>query len=261
MDRSTRYYSDEINDDFSGVVRNTVTIDHTYVYRPKNIIWNAAAILVYRLAEPLAWLFLKIVFDFRIVNRRVLKQAGREGYFLYANHTQIPGDGLMPSMITFPRRCGVVVHADNVSLPGTQNVMKMLGAIPLPNQISGMRNFTAYMEKLLGWSWCIVFYPEAHIWPYYTGIRNFKADSFRFPVTYEKKTFCFTVTYQKKRWSKKPRITAYVDGPFLPDSSLPRKEAIQDLRNRIYETMVERSKNSNYEYIAYRHASEKLNGN
>lgn len=254
MERSTRYYSDELNDEFSGVVRNTIDIDQNFVYSPKNFLWHMAAFVLYRLiATPLAWAFMKLYFGFKIVNRKVLKNAKGKPFFLYANHTQIPADGFMPTIIAFPRGCSVVVNADNVSLPGTQNVMKMLGAFPLPNKLAGMRNFMAHMEKCVGNKKCIVIYPEAHIWPYFTGIRNFKADSFRFPCSYGAGTYCFTVTYRKRRFTSIPGITAYVDGPFFPDESLSKKEAVQNLRDRVYQTMLERSKNSNYEYIRYVH--------
>ena len=43
----------------------------------------------------------------------------------------------------------------------------------------------------------------------------------------------------------------YVDGPFYPNEELPLKERQQDLRDRVYEKMVERSGNSNIEHIKY----------
>ena len=262
MNREVRYYSDEKNDEFSGVTRKTVTVDQNYVYRPKNFFWNLIAFILYRIImTPIAWFYVKLKFHFKVVNRRVLKHAcdangKKQSFYLFANHTQIPGDGYMPSMITFPTECAVVVNADNISLPGTQTFMKMIGAVPLPNKIAGMRGFMEYLTRLAGQKKCIVIYPEAHIWPYYTKIRPFSSDSFRFPITYGLKTFCFTVTYQKRRFSDKPNITAYVDGPFEADSSLPKKEAIEQLRNTVYNTMVERSKNSTYEYIHYEYRAK-----
>lgn len=253
IDRSVRYYSDEINDEFSGVVRKTISIDQNYVYRPKSLLWNIVAFVLYRIImTPIAFFYLKIKFHCKVVNRSVFAKVKGESFYLFANHTQIPGDGYLPSIVTFPKECAVVVNADNVSFPGTQNFMKMIGAFPLPNKLAGMRNFMAYMEKVSKTNKCIAIYPEAHIWPYYTGIRDFKSDSFRFPVSYDVKSFSFTTTYQKRKGSEKPNITVYVDGPFEVNKELPKKEAIIDLRNRVYSAMVERSKNSSYEYIQYK---------
>lgn len=251
------YYSDELNDEFSGVTRKTVTVDQNYVYRPKSFLWNFFAFIMYRIImTPVAYFYCKLKFHLKIVNKKVLKLARdengkKQSFFFYGNHTQIPGDGYIPNVITCPTDCGIIVNADNISLPGTQNFMKMIGAVPIPNQLAGMRNFTAYLNKLASTKKAVVIYPEAHIWPYYTKIRPFKSDSFRFPISYGLKTFCFTVTYQRRKNSTKPNITVFVDGPFEADKTLSKKQAIEDLRNKVYNCMVERSVNSTYEYVKY----------
>ena len=94
-------------------------------------------------------------------------------------------------------------------------------------------------------------YPEAHIWPFYTKIRPFPDASFKYPVQYKTPVFCFTNIYQKRRFSKNPRMLTYIDGPFFPDESLSLKEQRKDLRDRVYNTMVERSKLNNIEIIKY----------
>ena len=93
-------------------------------------------------------------------------------------------------------------------------------------------------------------FPEAHIWPYYTKIRPFKSVSFQYPIKFNKPTFCVTNTYQKRK-NNKVQIVSYVDGPFFPDEGLTKKEAKENLRNKVYEQMVERSKNSNVEVVKY----------
>ena len=59
-----------------------------------------------------------------------------------------------------------------------------------------------------------------------------------------------TNTYQKRK-NGKVKIVTYIDGPFFWDNSLSKKDQKADLRNKVYNTMVERSKNSNFEYIKY----------
>jgi len=97
----------------------------------------------------------------------------------------------------------------------------------------------------------ITIYPEAHIWPYYIGIRNFKAVSFTYPIKFNKPVFCVTNTYQKKNNSSKVKMVSYIDGPFYPDMSLNKKDAQNKLRDIVYEKMVERAKNSNVEVVKY----------
>jgi hypothetical protein len=253
MERKVLYYSDEQHDEFSGVSRNTMTIDDRYVYSHTNPLWLFGRFIVYRvIMTPAAYLYLKIKFHTKFVNRKVLRQAEGESIFLFGNHTQIPGDGYIPSTLVFPKDCSVIVNADNVSLPGTLTFMKMVGALPLPNRVSGMRNYMNYLAELSKSNVCITVYPEAHIWPYYTGIRPFPDDSFRYPVMYGLKTYCFTTTYQRRGRSDKANMTVFIDGPFSVNPELPKKEGIRDLRNRVYETMCERSRNSTYEYVVYK---------
>ena len=60
-----------------------------------------------------------------------------------------------------------------------------------------------------------------------------------------------TTTYYKRRNRKKPGIKVYIDGPFEVDYSLSKQEKADKLRKEVFECMVERSKNSNLEYIKY----------
>ena len=98
----------------------------------------------------------------------------------------------------------------------------------------------------------ITIYPEAHIWPYYTKIRPFKDVSFKYPVQLNVPAFCFTNTYQSYgKNNDKIKIVTYIDGPFYSNKELPQKQSQKELRDRIYNCMVERSKNSNIEHIKY----------
>lgn len=249
MEQKIVYYQDELNDEFSGFSRDTITIDEKYRYQ-HHFLWNMAAFVVYRLImTPVAYFYMKFKYKFRVVNRKCLKECKKQGYFLYGNHTLVPADGYIPNVMAFPKRVKVVVHPDNLSLKGTKTFMEMIGAFPIPNKMSGMRNFTKTMHLYLEQKKVITIYPEAHIWPFYTKIRPFKSTSFAYPVKEDKPSYCFTVTYQKNK--KKPKITAYMDGPFYPNRSLNVKDAQQDLRDRIYNVMVERSKNSSYQHIQY----------
>ena len=61
-----------------------------------------------------------------------------------------------------------------------------------------------------------------------------------------------TNTYQSYgKKNNKIKIVTYIDGPFFLNEELTVKEQQKDLRDRVYNTMVERSKNSNIEHIKY----------
>ena len=94
-------------------------------------------------------------------------------------------------------------------------------------------------------------YPEAHIWPFYTGIRPFKDTSFRYPVQQKLPVFSLTNTYQKRRYSKKPKMVTYIDGPFYADASLPVRQQKKMLRDQVYEIMKKRAKNNTVVCVRY----------
>ena len=115
-----------------------------------------------------------------------------------------------------------------------------------------MKNFLKTIEIRIKQGYSITIFPEAHIWPYYTKIRPFKSVSFKYPVKLETPVFCMTNTYQcYGKNNEKVRIVSYIDGPFFSDKELNLKEQQEDLRNKVYDVMVERSKNSNIEVIKY----------
>ena len=132
-----------------------------------------------------------------------------------------------------------------------QNLVEKLGAIPIPTGKQGMKNFLNCISKTIQKKHSITIYPEAHIWPYYIKIRPFKSVAFRYPIDLNVPTFCMTNTYKKRGKSEKANIVTYIDGPFWPNESLGKHEKQEDLRNRVYEAMTKRSRNSNIEIVKY----------
>lgn len=246
------YYQDELNDEFAGDQIQAKPIDDKYVYVHKSIFKSITHFFWYRMvATPIAFLYMKLKFKHKIINKKVMKPYKKGAYFLYGNHTHNMADALIPSMISVPKDMHVIVHANNVSMPYLGRVTPSLGAIPLPDTKEAMRNFNNCLEYRVKQKRGITIYPEAHIWPFYTKIRPFKSMSFAYPIRYNTPVFCFTNTYQRIRKTNKPKIVTYIDGPFFPNVDLSNKEQREDLRNRVYETMVKRSEANNIEIIKY----------
>ena len=205
----------------------------------------------------IVFLFNKIVYGASVKNKQALKRIRRkEGYFMYCNHSSLISDAFQPSLVRFNRRAYIIVNPDAVSIKGIQNIVMMVGAIPLPNTMSSKINFIKCVRLRIAQGKCITIYPEAHIWPYYTKLRDFSADVFHYPVKLNSPSFCLTTCYRKHRgllkFIRKPKLTSYLDGPFYPDPNLNAKDAAEDLKRRIKRTMQERlDKYSTYEYIEY----------
>lgn len=247
------YYEDELNDEFSKSSIEPRIIDENYKYVHKNPLWNLCSFVLQNiLSVPIKILYAKIKFRIKYIGKEKIKPYKNEGYFIYGNHTQPFADTFIPSIPMYPKRNFLIVNPVNISLKGTGTLVEMLGAMPIPSNKSAMKNFLEAIKQKTNKGYAITIYPEAHIWPYYTKIRPFKDVSFKYPIQLEKPAFCITNTYQSYgKNNKKIKIVSYIDGPFYPNKELTLKEQQKELRNKIYNCMDERSKNSNIEHIKY----------
>lgn len=250
-EKNVVYYENELEDEFSEVKITPRKIDGQYNYEGGVARKIGRFFWYHIIAKPLAFLFLKIKYRHKIVNKECLRQAKGVGYFLYGNHTNAIADALIPTIISHPVGVYVIVHPNNVSMPVLGSITPNLGALPLPDDKDAMKNFNTAIEHIISKKKCITIYPEAHIWPYYTKIRNFKDNSFRYPVQCGVPVFCFTNTYQKRKRGNTPQIVTYVDGPFYPDKELPAREQRKQLHQQVLASMKAYCENSNVEVIQY----------
>lgn len=246
------YYTDELNEEFSEAQITPRVIDKDYPYFHGRV-WDTCSLLIQNVfSMPIKVLYQKIRFHLRYVGKEKLKACRKQGYFIYGNHTQPFADTFIPSVANYPHRNFFIVNPENVSMPGMHVLVEMLGAIPIPCDLGGMRHFVKAVEDKIRRNYSVTIYPEAHIWPYYTKIRPFKAVSFQYPVKLNCPVYALTNTYRERRGKPgKVDIVTYIDGPFFPDESLRPKERQQALRDKVYRCMAERSKESNCEMIQY----------
>lgn len=248
LEKRIIYYTDERNDEFSAAKIKARPIDGSYRY----VRSRALSFFLYRIvATPLAFLYVKVKYGQKTVGKEKWDALGSSGAFLYANHTQADADPLIPNIVRFPGKVYSICHPNNVSIPVVGRLMPYVGAIPLPDGMAAYRNFISCIDRRIAEKSVVCIYPEAHIWPYYTKIRNFPDTSFTYPCRNNTPVYCFTNTYVARKHRKKPKIVTYLDGPFLPDPSLPPKQRAAALRDAVYNVMRDRALLSDTEYIQY----------
>ena len=246
------YWRDEMNDEHSTAKITPRRIDGSYRYVRTSAWSRFTHFFWYRIiATPIALLYVKLFHRQKTVGKEKLKKYKKEGYFLFGNHTHHLCDAVIPSLLTLPKDCYVIVHPSNVSMPYLGRVTPSMGALPLPDNRAAYKNFVGAIEKRIGEGATVAIYPEAHIWPYYTGIRPFTDASFTYAVRLARPAFAFTNVYMRRRFSKKPRIVTYIDGPFFPREDMRAPDARRALRDELYAAMCERARLSEVEYIKY----------
>ena len=120
--------------------------------------------------------------------------------------------------------------------------------------VSGAGKFKEAITRRIREKKAVAIYPEAHIWPYYTGIRPFKDVSMAYPCETGAPCFAVTNVYLRRKipFFGRPRVLSVVKGPFYPGNDLPPKEARKKLRDEILAAMEETAAEyEQYEYVEY----------
>lgn len=248
------YYTDPLNDDFAGTKIKTQKVDPKYRYIHKNICWRFFAYTTCALVKPIVYIIETALLGVKIKNKKALRKV-KGGCFLYGNHTSFI-DAYTPYVLSGLKTNRILVNPDALSIKGIKTLVEMFGAMPVPDDLATMRNFVNAIEYYNKKGHNITIYPEAHIWPYYTGVRPFKDSSFYYPAKMNAPVVAFFTAYTQPtgifKKFKKANITVYVSDPFYPDLTKPVKEAQKELRDQVYQFMSEMSeKYSTKQVIEY----------
>lgn len=247
------YYEDELNDDFGTSVKKIKPLPKKYKYISKNIFFKFFSFLVYRMIlRPFAWLYLKVRFYHKIKNKKAIKKI-KTGFFIYGNHATIVGDAFIPNILTFKKKNYIITGEQANSLTPILAVLKALGALPLADNLHQKKEMVKAVKERIHEGGSITIYPEAHVWPYYTDIRPYSSESFKYAVKLNAPVIAMTNCFQKRKIRKRPKIVTYIDGPFYPKDDLSLAENAQYLRDLVYTAMKERTKAySTYDYFIYK---------
>ncbi|MBR6902823.1 MAG: 1-acyl-sn-glycerol-3-phosphate acyltransferase [Clostridia bacterium] len=247
--KKVRYYR-EYTDDFSVSKSQDFTLPDSYVFIKNDFLSRLLSAVVYFLAIVFSSVYLRLFMHLKITGKKKFRKVSG-GYFIYGNHTQSVGDVFIPALAALPRRIYTIVSTANYGIPVIGKILRPLGALPIISTIKGMRNLEEAIKKRALTGHPIVIYPEAHVWDYYTGIRPFSDTSFKFPVKLNLPAFSMTSTYRKSKLFKKPVINVIIDGPFYPEGETVKEKA-KDLHGKIYNSMCENAKESNFNYVEYK---------
>lgn len=249
--KEIRYYS-SFTQDFEQTREQSLRLPEDYNYIRRDYRSRYLSGFIYSMAVIFGGLYCRAGLRVSYRNSKAFRKLAKgEGAFIYANHTQPVGDVFLPALACLPKRIYTVVSPANFGIPFIGRILPYLGALPISDTLSGMKNFTNAVTERFGEGKIITIYPEAHVWEYHKDIRPFSDTSFKYPVKLSSAVFAMTVTYQKTGILRRPRAVIYTDGPFYPDKTLSPREQVKDLHRRVYTAMCERSKLSNCEYIRY----------
>ena len=215
-------------------------VDSNYSFVHDGFLFNLISSLLYVIVYPILWVFTRLVFDFRIEGKENLK-AIDGAKITVSNHVHFL-DCVMSALANFPKKTYFTSLESNFQIPLVHTLITLLNAIPIPEDIRYTKKFVQAIDKLLSQKKTIHFYPESSLWPYYDKLRHFKNGAFDFAVRNQVPIVTFVFHFTKptgirKFFKKKPFVHLTILPAEYPNSTLPKSQAIQELKNRIHQKM------------------------
>lgn len=216
-------------------------INEDFKFVNDNLMFNLCSNLLYLIAYPILVIINKFFFGFRIEGKENLEKVDGMGKVTISNHVH-PMDCTMVALGNTPSKTFFTSLESNFKIPIVRKIIKLLNAIPIPKDIRYTKHFMNSIDNLLKNGKTIHFYPEGSLWPYYTKIRHFKNGAFDFAVRNNVPVVPMVFKFKKSKvvssiLKSKPTITLEILDPIFPDTSLSKKDAIGDLKDRAYKAM------------------------
>lgn len=253
------YYQDEKNDDFFNMNKEDlkqVDVDRNYNYLPKSFVFKFLSfIFYYIIALPLLTVANLVLFRTRTKGRKNIKNLKNQGFFVYANHTNYKDAWVTPISVARFRKNYVIAEKTAVRIRFVGQLVKAGGGLPVADTPTGLKNLSKAIETIINKKQIVTIFPEAHIWPYYTGVRPFPSTSFRFAAKTGAPAVPVAIAY-KQKWFlgdiRKPRQVVYIGKPVFPKPELSVKENAEYLNQQCHEFIrVTLEAESTYSYVEY----------
>lgn len=122
-------------------------------------------------------------------------------------------------------------------------LIRWVGGIPIPtDNIRAMAKFQKAIGQILEDKKWLHFFPEGSMWFYYPDIRPLKKSVFRLSVQYNRPIIPMAYSFRPRKglaklFGKSPLATLTIGEPILPDTTLPKHEAVEKIHKHTYHIM------------------------
>lgn len=208
----------------------------------RNGIWHK---ILYFLLRSFAWLILtffnRFAFGFEIEGEHNLDKLGKQGAVTICNHIH-PMDCTMVNIALLRKRVYYITLERNFKIPIIRHVIRILGAVPLPNNYHCAGEMFESMGEAVKGSSCVQIYPEAVMSPYHKGLRNFKNGAFQ--MAFDNNVPILPMAIKQVEPDKfyslyktKPCLRLVILPPVYPNVTLERNLAVSQLKEECYDLM------------------------
>lgn len=204
----------------------------------------------YIIALPLLWIYVIIGYGLKVRGHKNLRKIKKTGAVSVSNHVHIL-DAAMNALALFPRKVAFTALKQNFQIPVAGLILRLMGAVYVPEKPSETRIFMNEVKKLLKRKRVVHIYTEAHLVNYYGGLREFKRGAFKIACDSQVPILPVVISW-RKRWGlnklilpSKPCATITIGEPIYPDYILLQRQMEQDLKERTHAAMQEIYNKSN----------------
>lgn len=157
------------------------------------------------------------------------------------NHIH-PMDCTMVKCAVYPHSIFFLSLRRNLELPFTGWLVKWCGGLPLPETAGEMLRFQRVLEKNVRAGEWIHYYAEGMLVRYHKGLRPMHDGAFITAVRTKSPVIPMAMSCDPPCglhaiWRQKPDLHLHIGMPQFPASTLPPKQAVQELKSRVIREM------------------------
>lgn len=197
----------------------------------------------YTFAKNVLKVYNRIFFGLKVIGLQNLQNI-ESGAVTVCNHVNIL-DCTMVACQVNDRPIFFPTLDSNTKMPFIGFLVKKLGGFPIPRKEADCAAFRRKVGTLLNKGSFVHFFPEGHLVPYDTGLRDFKRGAFTFAYDSGVPIIPIIITYREKDglrrfFRRKPSLNLEILPPVYPDLNNPRREEISYLLERCKTAMEAR---------------------
>ena len=223
-----------------------LTLDENYPYLPHGFWYKCARGVYWLLVNAVVFPLMRLTHGLRIEGKRNLKANKallKNGAITVSNHVFM-WDYLCVLKAIRPHLAYFPAWRANAEGP-MRALVRLSGGIPVPDgSTHGMIAFHKAIGQVLEEGKWLHFFPEGSLWFFYPDIRPLKKAVFQYAVRYNKPVLPIAISFRPRRGlyrllGKKPLADLHIGAPILPDPSLTRREAAEQMQRTAYRVMQE----------------------
>ena len=199
-----------------------------YKYINNNVFLQFLYYTVMFIGMPFAYLFFKICWGYKIINKENAKLVKHTAAITVANHVHNM-DSPMATAAFFADSPHFVALPHNFEAFFVGGIVRILRGVPLPSDMTNFKQFSRQIDKTLQCTKKKVhIYPEGELVPYGRKLRPFKKGAFHFAVKNNVPVLPMTFVF-----SRKNKIRLIIGEPIYLDDIVGAKETKNSKREEL----------------------------